>query len=364
MKSQWVKYLKFGDRIRIDASTMCQLNCPVCAAWRSRERLGNGYLKFHDFKNFVDRYPNFKYIELSNKGEIFLNPELDPIIKYAHENKIHLTADNGVNLNDVSERTIEHLARYSFESMYVSIDGANDGTYKIYRKNGNFTNVIENIKKINHYKKKYNVQRPFLTWQFIVFGHNEHEIPDARNMAKELNMGFSPVFNFAPSYSPIQNKEFVRSQMELGSLQEVEKNCIAYNPENILEVCEQIWRSPQINWDGSLLGCCANLDPFPVNVFKSGLENALAHPKYNSTKKILSGKIKAGQDSQCFECSFYRYRYTQKVFLNPAFFFLKNPKESIKVLLPEKFANLLRRIIKTAKIRKTLITKKGVKYEK
>lgn len=352
MKRHLLKYLKFGDRIRIDASTMCQLDCPVCATWRSREKLGNGYLKFRDFKNFVDRYPNFKHIELSNKGEIFLNPELDSIIKYAYENKINLTADNGVNLNDVSERTIEYLIKYSFESMLVSIDGASDGTYKIYRKNGNFTNVIENIKKINYYKKKYNTHRPFLNWQFIVFGHNEHEIPNARNMAKELNMGFSPVFNYEPTYSPIRDKEFVRQQMGLASLQEVEENCRAYNPKNIFEVCEQLWCLPQINWDGSLLGCCCNLQPFPVNVFKTGLEYALAHPKYRSTKKIVSGKIKADKDNQCFECKFYKYRCTQKIFVGYKEFFLARCRNVIKSFLP-------RKVIDLVKIMK--MHKKGVK---
>ena len=77
-------YLGNGT-IRIDASSACQLECPVCTEkWRVRAGVGTGVLKFEDFKKFVDRYPHLKEVELSNNGEIFLNPEINDIIQYAY----------------------------------------------------------------------------------------------------------------------------------------------------------------------------------------------------------------------------------------------------------------------------------------
>ena len=52
---------------------------------------------------------NILSIELSNWGEIFLNPELKEIIKYAYSKKIGLFADNGVNFNNVSDEVLECL---------------------------------------------------------------------------------------------------------------------------------------------------------------------------------------------------------------------------------------------------------------
>jgi hypothetical protein len=37
---------------------------------------------------------------------------------------------------------------------------------------------------------KYRSPYPHLRWQFIVFPHNEHELPKARAMAQELGMRF------------------------------------------------------------------------------------------------------------------------------------------------------------------------------
>ena len=67
------------SRIRIDVSTVCQLKCPCCptASGGIAKFIGSGFLKFRDFKKLIDRNPWIEVIELSNWGEIFLNPDLE-----------------------------------------------------------------------------------------------------------------------------------------------------------------------------------------------------------------------------------------------------------------------------------------------
>ncbi|MFH1622380.1 MAG: radical SAM protein [Candidatus Omnitrophota bacterium] len=307
LKSYFVTFFKYGvigNTIRIEASSMCQLKCPLCSEQIEWEKgvISKGCLKFKDFKNFVDNHHSFKKIELSNYGEIFLNPELEDIIEYACKMKVDLSAGTGVNLNTASEEILECLVKYRFKSLSVSIDGANNETYRIYRREGNFDNVISNIKKINHYKKVYKTCFPILRWQFIIFGHNEHELPIARKMAEELNMEFKPIFNVIYSYSPIRNKDFVREQIGYQSREEYEqKTHRIYNP-----LCDQIWRAPQINWDGKLLGCCINYWSDLGNVLESGLRNCIKGNKYVYLKKMLLGKNKAREDIPCFSCAAYK----------------------------------------------------------
>ncbi len=91
-------------KVRLEACSLCQLDCPECTVRLLEKKAPKdwlGYLKFDDFKKFVDDNDFIKEIELSNNGEIFLNPELDEIIKYAYMKKIKLRAFNGVNLNTV-----------------------------------------------------------------------------------------------------------------------------------------------------------------------------------------------------------------------------------------------------------------------
>ena len=169
-------------QIRLEASSFCNLRCPLCMTTTGdvhRLAAGGGFLRFEDFLKLLDGHPGLKRIELSNNGEIFLNPALLSMLELAHQRGVKLTADAGVNLNKVRPEVLEGLVKYQFLSLVCSIDGASEETYSIYRVRGKFTNVIDNIRKINELKQQYRSPFPELTWKFIVFGHNEHELPVA-----------------------------------------------------------------------------------------------------------------------------------------------------------------------------------------
>ncbi len=222
-----------------------------------------------------------------------------------------------MNLNAVSEDILESLVKYKFRVILVSIDGANNNTYSIYRRGGNFDNVIKNIEIINYYKIKYGTEFPKLIWQFIVFGHNERELPLAREMAKKLNMRFLPMFNWYQTYSPVKDREFVAKEVGYASYDECEeKSRTLY-----IFPCHQLWLAPQISPDGELLGCCSNkhTDSFG-NVFKIGLRNCLKSEKFIYSRKMLISKKHHRKDIKCFYCGIYKKIQTREVNLISSFF--------------------------------------------
>src|SRR5437879_2490924 len=178
--------------IRLEASSHCQLRCPGCPTTDGAidQAIGKGFLKAGDFRTFLERNPSVQTIELSNYGEIFINPQLLEILKIAHERNVALTALNGVNLNNVTDEVLEAIVKYRLREMTCSIDGASAETYRVYRVRGTFDRVIANVARINQWKEKYRSPYPYLRWQFVVFRHNEHELPKARAMATELGMRF------------------------------------------------------------------------------------------------------------------------------------------------------------------------------
>lgn len=187
-------------RVRIDACTICQLKCHCCKNGQGKLKdsiVGHGFLSFENFKRFVEMNPFIEKIELANWGEVFLNPELGKIIAFAHENGVKLAAKTGTNFNNVSDEMLELLVKCEFDSLVISLDGASNETYSFYRRGGNFDTVIENIKKLNNLKTKFNSNYPKLYWQFVMMGHNEHELPKARKLAEELGMGFMPKLNWS-----------------------------------------------------------------------------------------------------------------------------------------------------------------------
>ncbi len=299
-------------RIQLEACSLCQLNCPECMARRYEKQAPKdwlGYLKFDDFKKFVDDNEFINEIELANKGEIFLNPELDEIIKYAYYKDVYLTATTGVNLNNVSEKTLENLVKYKFSILFIALDGATPETYKIYRRGGDFNRVIDNIKKINYYKKKYSSEYPKLVWQFIPFGHNEHEIDLAKQKAKELNMKIEFRRNYSPNYSPVKNKKLVEQKTGMKIFHTKNEAYQERLKEQKLFACYQSLKSPQIDYNGDLLcHCRVSTAKFSANAFKDGLLSALNSPDFIYAKHMLTDlSIPPKEGIPCTRCPKYKF---------------------------------------------------------
>ena len=298
-------------RVRIEASSKCQLDCVMCYMRMDAEGVENGCklgnLKFSDFKKFVDEN-DIESVEISNHGEIFLNPELDKIIEYAYEKGIELNAGNGVNLNYLPKGMAETLVRCKFQSIVVSIDGATQETYKQYRVRGDLDKVIKNIEEINFYKKKYKSEFPILTWKFIVFGHNEHEIPLVKKMAKKLKMEVEFTPNCYPEYSPLKNEKKVIKQTGMITTDLAPHVMLEQynNNQSNWFYCAFLWEEPQINWDGKILGCCSLYnDDFGGNAFKDGYLKAMNHAKMIYAKNMLTHKAPPAEGIPCTDCYAY-----------------------------------------------------------
>ena len=292
-------------KIRLEASSFCQLRCPSCPTTSKtiHPAVGSGFLGLRDFQTLLVESPWLKEIELSNYGEIFLNPDLLEIIKFACERNVALKADNGANLNNVKENVLEGLVKHKFRSITCSIDGASNETYKVYRVKGNFETVIENIRKINLFKQKFQSEYPLLKWQFVVFGHNEHEIPLARKLASELNMKFFLKLSWDPQFSQVRDQEFVRKEIGAASREEFKQK---HGVDYMQEICRQLWEQPQINWDGKVLGCCRNFwGDFGGNAFRDGLLKSLNNEHIRYARDMLLGKKVARENIPCTTCSIY-----------------------------------------------------------
>ena len=304
-----VKNRLYGQKVRLDASAVCQLKCPACSTASGKNKkgvVGRGHLKLKHFKKLLRENPSIKSVELSNWGEIFLNPQIDDIIKFAHKRGVRLSAANGVNLNTVRDETLRVLVKFKFRFLSVSIDGASQDTYKLYRIGGDFDRVIANIKRINHFKTIYRTRFPHLAWQFVVFGHNEHELPAGRQMADDLGMKFKPKLNHTPTHSPVQDPIWVSQESRLGASSREdfrEKKKREYSWP-----CMQLWKNPQINWDGKLLGCCVNKWDNFGNVFQDGFQSTINSERYFYAKQMVLGRKPAREDIPCSKCKVYHRR--------------------------------------------------------
>ena len=268
--------------------------------------MGAGYLKARDFAHFLDDSPEIREIELSNSGEIFLNPELPTIFRLGAEHGVRLDIGNGTNFNQVDDEAMEELVRcQAVHYMTFSIDGASQETYGQYRRNGNFDQVMRNLDKLIALKESYHSYLPHLTWQYVLFQHNESDVEKAIAMAKERGMeirfklDWDTNAKFQPK-DPEKLTELTGLHLFSASTYREEQN-EKYMQSNI---CQGMLFQPQINYDGRLLGCCGVYQyDWSINVFETGLYPAVNSRAYkDAICMLLGGALADDPSTPCGGC--------------------------------------------------------------
>ena len=292
--------------LRIEVCSVCQLRCPLCPNVRGETAtvIGSGFLPFEHFQRLINQNPQIRRIELGNFGEVFLNKDLPGILEHAYTRNVTTTIDEGANLNHASKEALEALVRYQTAVVRCAIDGITQATYSQYRVGGDLKTVLRNVQKINQFKARYQSLRPHLIFQFIVFGHNEHEIERAVLLAKILKMEIDLKLNFFPDAMPVHNRDRVRRYAGYADRKEyLGKEGVHYKRCQ----CYELWLNPQINWDGKLLGCSRNMwGVFGGNVFEFDLASAINSEKMRYAREMLMGRLPAREDMPCMRCSAYR----------------------------------------------------------
>jgi hypothetical protein len=174
--------------------------------------------------------------------------------------------------------------------------------------------------KIDRFKKKYRSPYPTLRWQFVAFGHNQHEIGNAREMARELGMDFYLKLSwddlYTTPFSPVTDRTAIERESGLG-VADRQAYEAKFRRSYIASTCHQLWLRPRINFDGRLLGCSINhWDDFG-NVFAEGLESVLSGDKMRQTKAVLMGLRDAGEGSPCRRCQVYASRRRHNAWITP-----------------------------------------------
>lgn len=232
----------------VELTNHCNLKCPECSSGSGTMTRSKGFMDLSLFGKIVDELqPYLIELSLYFQGESMLHPHLGSFLEKAERIRTTL-ATNG---HFLSPGNSEMLARSGLNKLIVSLDGMDQETYSAYRINGDLSVVMEGIANISSAIKK-NSSKLKLVIQFLVNSKNEHQIPDARRYAREMNASFKlksmqiinedayekwlPSKNEFRRYELKNNKYIIRSRL----------------PDN----CYRMWFNPVVTWDGKVVPCC------------------------------------------------------------------------------------------------------------
>jgi radical SAM protein with 4Fe4S-binding SPASM domain len=292
-KLKKVRLSSMPINITIGVSEICNLNCPGCPTGAkiggSTERK---LLSFEQFKYIFDQVKKYVLnINLFFLGESFLNKEIFLMIGYATANRCGVTIHS--NFNIFNEEMAEKAIKNKLTHISLSIDGVTQEVYEKYRKGGNLANVFKNIEILVKKKRDMKSLLPFLTWQFLYFPHNVHEIGLARQKAKELGVNsfesFPGNLDNIGKFGILKNYNLFNGKLDI----------ITAN------FCNDLWGSLLVHSDGSVVPCCHGFRKKDVfdNVFEKSLKEIRNNNDFMSLRKMIrTGRIGESVRYPCAEC--------------------------------------------------------------
>jgi radical SAM protein with 4Fe4S-binding SPASM domain len=242
--------------ISIEPTTSCNLRCPECPSGLRSFSRPIGMLEKDMNKKIVDEMgKDLTYITYYFQGEPYLNKDFTDMVSYANRKNIYTaTSTNAHYLNDENcKKTIES----GLNRLIISIDGVNQESYGKYRIGGKLDKVIEGTRNIVKWKKEMKSKTPFIMWQFIVFGHNEHEIDEIKALAEEVGVDHlalksAQIYDFDKGSDLLpKNPKYARYS----------KAGDSYKIKNgLLNQCWRMWHGCVVTWDGKIVPCCFDKD--------------------------------------------------------------------------------------------------------
>lgn len=165
----------------IEPTLFCNLRCPICAKVRSGLRPPRA-ITWGLYKSIIDEIGDYLFeLHMYNWGEPLLHKQTPEFIRYAKSKGIDVVLSTNLSMN-LSDEYVQDLVRSGLDQLIVSLDGVTEETYERYRRGGNLSLVRANMLRVQSVKRALGVDKPAVTWQFLVFRHNEHEVEKARSI--------------------------------------------------------------------------------------------------------------------------------------------------------------------------------------
>jgi MoaA/NifB/PqqE/SkfB family radical SAM enzyme len=216
----------------VDPSDMCQLACPGCVHSERSELLQifdwhKGTLPADRFAALLKRFgPHAIGVYFCNYGEPLLNLNTPKLIRRA---KNYLLATALSTSLSVSRFDADAYVESGLDFMVLSIDGATQPVYQRFRRNGKLELVFENVGRLVEARRRRARRAPVLSWNFLAFEHNAHEIPLASRMARDLGVDQFRVVN---PFDVTWDDPEIRPAAVKGGVRRFEWLALSNQPEN------------------------------------------------------------------------------------------------------------------------------------
>lgn len=266
--------------LKVYPTNKCNLRCPLCHTgagtkmWKIGLATGetpSGEMGLHLFQHLMDELsPYTVQVMLYGWGEPFLHPQIFEMISYGVKKNVGMAVTSNMTL--LKPGDADRIIDSGLEHLTVSIDGTNQESYSTYRVGGYFEEVVANLRQIVEAKQRRNSKLPFIEWQFIVMRHNEHQMEEAKLLAKKWGVD---VLRFCPVGINEQYEKNPKTWLPKNEkLSIYDYKTLKLKTKKKSGTCAWLYRVGVVSWDGSVAPCCFYNDN--INSYFGAFDNNMS----------------------------------------------------------------------------------------
>ena len=235
----------YPDRMYIESTNHCNLSCIMCPTGLSLARREKGYMAFDLFRAIVDEMaPHVKATTLHIWGEPLLHPRIVDMIAYCRAKGLHSEISTNAVLLD--ERISGEILDAGLGTIYLCMDGTTKETYERVRRNAEFEETQENIRRFLEMKNAHDGPTPEAKLQLVEIGPTAAEIEAFRQMWD------------IPGVDRINIKAFDSWGDQIDEISELRASESQVSVQRFH--CPNLWYHAHIYRDGTLVRCDRDFD--------------------------------------------------------------------------------------------------------
>lgn len=243
-----LNYTEVADPPRqlvVETVSVCNLRCPVCRLGAGQiDRANNPKIPFMGMDLFEkimgDVQSYVKHVYLHLWGEPTMHPEIGTMIRRA---KQFATVDLATHGMFVTEEMAKDIALC--DTISVSMEGIGQEVYEKYRVRGDYEKAMRGLKLLAR------AAPGRVNWTWVLFSFNEHQVEEAKAIAKELGVNFGA----KPPYLLDE-----RTQKEMLPKSGYQRYDIDSNGTPVLKAdkykCREFWETIYVVPNGDVVTCC------------------------------------------------------------------------------------------------------------
>lgn len=247
--------------LQLEPSSLCNLRCAMCPVTYGMERQ-TGLMDIELFKSIIDEIGEYLFmIVMFNWGEPFVNPAVYDMIAYAKKFGIKIVSStNGIEF--AAQENAEKLIKSGIDVLAVAVDGIKQDTYERFREEGSLETALAGVRNLVAAKQALNSKSPLINLRFIPMQHNEHEIPELKELARSLGVDALSIKSLNPygCYSDEISEDPEYYEKSLTKDERYHRFKYASNSVNSSRIrrdppCPKLWDCMTILWNGDVCIC-------------------------------------------------------------------------------------------------------------